>query len=538
LNNASDLKPWFLKIGVFLPIPLVYLCLCFIYINLAGSYATSGIDPEFNYLFNGVLLSHLKFHLNAIGHPGTPIQLMIAVIARVVHLFRPGQSLWDDVILNPDLYIRSVVYTAGVINATILFITGRYIYRKTDSLIPALILQLTPFAFLLTLEESYRMMPELIMPSIIAFWIMLIIRMLKDDPDKNGRYTMLFAVLTGFSLADKLTFLPFVFLPLFLLSGFRARIKYLSFTAAFFLLFAFPVLFNSHKFISWVIDLFTHKGVYGSGEKGIIDLNNFLFNLNFLQLNTVQLLFPALILIILLITGVITKKKWKLVSSVSAGLLFVFVFQFAITAKHFAFYYMTPSLLMAVFTGYLVYELLNESLGKSLSKWLPKAILMTFGILLVVSNAPKVVRQLKGLEERKRIKQTAYLKFAPILKNSPRIIAPDYYGSSSPEYALLFGLHESGRYKAEVQKEIEKHYPGTVMYLAWADVYYWGDYVIEPQNILEKGKTYTLLITGYSPDKLNKMASALSGGSTRDLKITPLAESPETDEAAFSIVKY
>ncbi|HLO58375.1 MAG TPA: hypothetical protein VK179_06510 [Bacteroidales bacterium] len=533
--NKPIKSPWLADIAAFLPIPLVYFGLCLIYIRLIVSYATSGIDPEFNYLFNGILLSHLKFHLNAIGHPGTPIQVLIAVVSRVIHLFRPGGTLWDDVILNPDIYIRSVLYTAAVINASVLFFTGRFMYRKTGSLIASLIIQLTPFAFVLTLEESNRMMPELIMPSIICLWIILLIKVLKND---DSRYPLLFGLLASFSLSDKLTFIPFVFLPMFLIQGAKSKLNYMGWLIVSFLVFAFPVMFNSHKFITWVTDLFTHKGVYGSGEKGIIDWNTFVNNLRFILGNTIQILIPVAFLIVLTVYMALSGKIKKRAIYLVAGLIFVFALQYAITAKHFAFYYLTPTLLMAVFAGYLVYELLKGTLRPAILKWLPEVLLLVFGIMLLVINVPKVVHQLNDMAERKSIKQEAFLKFEPILKNSPRIIAPDYFGCSSPEYALMFGLHESGRYNKIVLAEIEKHYPGTTFYLEWGDIYYKWNAEIAAEKVMERGRLYTLLIKGYTEDKLRKIVTSLSGDTTADVKVTMLAESKETNEAAFSIIKY
>ena len=273
---------------IFLIIPTVYLCTALLYIFLSGLHYMGGVDPEYNYLFNGITMAHLKFHLNAVGHPGTPIQCLITLVSWVVHLFRPGQSLWDDVMLNPELYIKATVVAGNAINWFFLFLLGVQVFRITQNKILALFLQVTPFSFLMTLEVSYRMMPELIMASIISLWIIFLVKMLYETHESRNykKYSFIFAILAGFSLADKLTFLPLVFLPLFLLPQWKLRLRYVLIMLVAFMVFAFPAMLNFNKFTGWVTDLFTHKGTYGSGEKGIIDWPVFIGNLKIMIQNS------------------------------------------------------------------------------------------------------------------------------------------------------------------------------------------------------------------------------------------------------------
>jgi hypothetical protein len=254
---------------LFLLIPLIFIVTTFTYIHNAGLYFSGGVDPEYNYLFNGITLAHLKVHLNAVGHPGTSVQILIALVAWAVHLFRPGQSLWDDVMLHPELYIKATVYTANVINAVFLFQLGIKVYRYTGSLIAALVLQLSPFAFLMTLEVSFRLMPELIMTSIVSCWLILLVKLLYESPEKSDykKYSVLFGLLFGLSLASKLTFLPFFLLPFILVPGVLLKTRYSVISVLSFALFAFPAMLNFHKFTGWVTGIFIHKGPYGSGER-------------------------------------------------------------------------------------------------------------------------------------------------------------------------------------------------------------------------------------------------------------------------------
>src|SRR5512133_1219123 len=290
-------------------IPLLFLYISFRYIQYAGLYFSTDVDPEFNYLFNGIALAHLKFHLNAIGHPGTPIQCLIAITARIVHLFRPGQPLWDDVMQYPWVYIRAAVFTGGFINALMIYYLGTKVFRYTKSLTQSLFLQITPFAYLITIEASYRLMPEMIMPAIICCWIVLLVKRLYDTAPDPRKDSLCFALLFGFSLADKLTFLPFFVLPLFLLPGSKFKLRYSLVSIVSFLVFAFPVLFNFPKFTGWVTGIISHKGVYGGGEKGFLDIQLFLWNLKTMVDNTRLILILVGSLTIITAVSLIRFKK-------------------------------------------------------------------------------------------------------------------------------------------------------------------------------------------------------------------------------------
>ena len=533
MDTGKNQNKW-----IFLIIPVAFLATAFIYIHHNGLFFPVGVDPEYAYLFNGIILAHLHPFLNCVGHPGTPIQCLIAVVAWIVHIFRPGMPLWDDVILHPEIYIRATLYTANVVNAIFLFFLGKQVYRYSQNLVAAIVLQVTPFAFLMTLEVTYRLLPELIMTSIVSCWIIVLVKILYEDPEKRNfkKYSLIFAILFGFSLADKLTFLPFFILPFVILPTWRLKLRYTTLSVVAFLVFAFPVLFNMPKFIHWVTDLFIHTGKYGQGDSTIIDWNSFFANMKVMVHNTYQILIPLVILIFLNIAYLLRKKSRDMFVTVSWGLLLLFILLYAITAKHFEFYYMTPALLLAVFTGFMSVYILGKLFPDIKKKKIPEILLVLFGILLIINIAPRSKKQLDGLLERNRVKAEAYNKFEPYLRHTPKIVCPYYYGCSSVEYALLFGLHESGRYGMELTARVAKHYPSTLFYLHWGDVFYDGVYVVEPQSYLRPDTVYTLYIADYSLERLNEVLTALRPDTalyTFDLKL--LYHSVATDESVFSL---
>jgi hypothetical protein len=524
------------SVYLFLLIPVVFLITSFMYIEYGGVYLY-GVDPEFNYLFNGITLAHLKVHLNAVGHPGTPVQILIAITARVVHLFRPGQSLWDDVMHHPEMYIKAAVYTAAAINAFFLYLLGAGVYRYTKNLVTALVLQLSPFAFLMTLEVSCRLMPELIMTSIISCWIILIVKMIYQSPEQRNykKYSLLFGILFGFSLADKLTFITFFVLPIFLLPGIRFKLRYTIVSIVAFSLFAFPAMLNFHKFTGWVTDIFIHKGPYGTGATGIVDWHNFADNIMIMIRSSVQLWIPLSATFILALFSIRHNRK-DLTVRLAFGIVTVIVLHYVITAKHYAFYYFTPSLLLTIFTGFTAFLLISRMFPKAEKNRLVEFFLILFALVLIMNLLPKMSSQISGLQKRSNEVKTAMKKFEPYFSNKhPKIICAFYYGCAPVEYSLLFGLFESGRYGKELSDEFRKHYPVSIVYLPWSDSFYQGISVVNATEFLEPDTAYILHIADYSEDLLQKLLDRLQTDTLvykQELKL--LEKSNSTGEVLYS----
>src|SRR5512133_412886 len=91
-------------------VPLVLLITGLLYIHNSGLYFLRSVDPEYGYLLNGTLLAYFKPDIWFITNPGIPVHLLVATVSPLIHLFRPGQPLMEDVMTNPELYIRSALY--------------------------------------------------------------------------------------------------------------------------------------------------------------------------------------------------------------------------------------------------------------------------------------------------------------------------------------------------------------------------------------------------------------------------------------------
>lgn len=524
--------------GLLLMLPIGLLCFEWFYIRYGSMKFLFSADPEYVYLFNGIALANLHLPLNAVGHPGTPIQVIITFVAWVLHLFRPGQTLWEDVMLNPELYINASLYTMAVINAIMLYVMGRYVYRFSGSFAVASILQFMPFTFLMTLEVNYRLIPEAIMISLLSLWIIFLVKMIYEPEETRNykRYSVIFALLFGLSLADKLTFLPYFVMPLFILPAWRLRLRYSILSFVFFLLFAFPVVANHAKFVNWVTNVLTHKGVYGLGEKGIVDWTVFSDNMQMMIQQTYPLWISLLILAVVVFIYVSVKRKKDYLVALALGLISLLVISYLITAKHYAFYYMTPVLLLPVFISFLAMLMAGKVFPFLRKTGLSLILPGLFAVFLVMNTVPRSVKQLKELNQLTRAKKEVYQQILPLMKTPPKIISAYYYGCSAIEYGMQFGLNESGKYGRYLTTIYNELYPETYIYLPWLQTFYKGVYPVNPREFLQPNAVYSLYLADYSNDRLKEIMKALQDGNEEyTLEFSKIFHSQTSPEAVYNM---
>jgi hypothetical protein len=521
-------------------IPLTTAVIGIIYIINSGLFFLRSVDPEYAYLINGLLLAQPHPNIQYTDHPGIPLQCLVAIVLRVVHLFRPGHPLVYDVLNNPEIYIRASLYAANCITAIVIFMLGLYTYRYSQRFSVAIFLQLTPFSHILIMESFGRIIPELMMCSIVCCWLVLLVRIIylgKNDRNYK-RYSVIFAILFGLGLADKMTFLPYFLLPLIILPSWKLRLKYTVISMVSFMLFALPVVLNHKAFLLWITNIFTHTGSYGGGERGIINWNMFADHLKLLVTNTRILLFSGIVLLLLTLFYVFMQKKHKRIIDFPVNIVFavvlLLVIQYALAAKQFAFHYMVPALLLSVFIIFLIITLLYQLLPKLATPINMNWLFGFAGLLLLINMVPKIASELIYIKKTAKVKHEAYDKIAPLLATSPKIISPSYYGCSAKEYALTFGIHLSGRYGNFLTEKMEQLYPSTYLYFPWAKIFYMGNKVILPVTFIRPSTAYTLYIADYSTGKLKEILAALKTDTVQYSYTThEIFNSPATTEAVF-----
>jgi len=421
-----------------------------------------------------------------------------------------------DFIKNPEIYLKASLYVIILLSTVMLFLLGLFVYKKSGNILLALLLQLIPFVHYLAPEILGRLIPESLMLFVICVWIMLLISMIqnKENMFYMGRYSIAFGLLFGFSLALKLTMLPFIIIPLFILSGWKSKLMFAVTSIISFFVFAFPILFKYHTFYKWVRNIITHTGAYGGGDRGIFHLDEFSGHLRLQLGNSPYLVISLGILTVSLCLYLIIRRKGikrdPLIARLAAAAILLVIFQYIITAKHFAFHYMLPAILLTVPLMVLSAYLLMQVFPSLFTSLRLKLLMGILGIFILVKIIPITLEHLSLREDRRKVLVESYSKFKENKSHGPLIISASYYGCSAVEYALTFGVQWCGNYSPYIYDKVKSIYPSTYMYYPWSKTFYAGRSSILPSDFLQEGTDYMVYIADYSDEKLNELNGLLN----------------------------
>ncbi len=499
-------------------IPALLLLTGHAYRNATGTYFLATVDPEFAYLINGVVMGDLHPDIYYVDHPGTPLICMIAIVSRMVHLFRPGTGFVADVMANPEIYIRASVLTANMLTALALLILGWFLWRRTRKILPALVFQCLAFVHTLSLEPLSRLIPESLMTVVVCCWLILLTDLIISRSERWKGAAVWMGILYGFSVALKLTLLPYLFIPMLVLPRWRYRLLSAGIALVSFLIFAFPVLWRRIHFVNWVRDILIHTGKYGQGDQGFAKMGEFREHLQQLIGNN-HVLLAATILLALAVgfqTVRILRGHTRAGISYRLGIamIIIVILQFVMAAKQFSYHYMLPAILLTLPSILLAFSLIFREVPAF--RWLVVAGPAAACVWIAWDLFPRVSERLPEMEQINKKRQEALHQYQALKMQAPTLVVCSYYGCSAVEYGLSFGIQESGKYADYLTEHLHALYPETWLYYPWAKSFYDGRRAVLPEAFLKRNE-YNLLVAGYtgeSDQKLADMLDALPGQKT------------------------
>ena len=480
--------------------PLLYFVIATVSKLAFGDYYMRIEDPEYAYLFNGLSLSRLELHLGHIDHPGTPLQLLIAINIWIIQLFKMDHSILENVVSNPELYLRSSFYSVIFINCLAIFFTGLITF-KAHNIITALFIQIIPFSVSRNVIDAERLIPETMQMFTVLALISLIIMYINNDKFRISLkyYIILFSTIIGFGVSLKINFLPVIFIPLFLIPK-NNRPRYLIYTISAFFVFGFPVLFRLEKFYKWVVSIITHQGGYGVGDKGFTNLPDLFHNINLLY-NDNKLFFTVQLLIIVSIAALLmTKKavseKQKTIIRILTGILVASVFSVIIVGKHFAYRYFRPFNTIYIFEIYLLIILTDTLYKKELFKKSMYCFLTGFSFFILFFSINNFLKDIKNQNtERIKIEQTVnYIKEHK--PGSPFFIGRELYGDPCNESAIYFGFLWTGNNRLRYISTLQNIYPDTYIYSLYYKKYSYWDGNIDTISLINRKQEGAFVFVG------------------------------------------
>jgi|GEM_PF-990159 len=454
--------------GVILLIIPIWIGLMAVVLNNSkGPYwLGTNLDPEYVYLLNALNMAEFQ-QVKHIDHPGTPVQVLGAVTLRIVHGLTPsaGSNLHEDVLKHPEFYLRAIDIVMVFLNMLMSWFLGLVCSRFTRSKWISMWMQITPFlSDIVLINGITRVSPEpLLLFSSMALLALIIIMLNSIDAGNSTVLPVMFAAVTGFGIAVKITFLPMAVIPLVLFPGLRKKINYLIMVAVSFVLFTLPIIGQYGEFFKWIRRLTTHTGRYGTGETGIISLSSYFENM--VKLLTGQPLFAGVMVMSLIVLALVfwwSKAREILWKNPHYKFLAAVVLAQAVSllmvSKHAGSHYLMPALCLNAFAYYCIYELIAELASVIAPKiqyfhfWLFFTFIAV--VLIYFNNQPNIREIIKNMEGIKTNTLEWVNKVDREYKNYAKIY---WYPSSSPYYALKFGNDLSGNYHAALLSKLYKN---------------------------------------------------------------------------------
>lgn len=522
-------------------LPLLYFVAGSYFRNLLGNLSLRSCDPEYIYFMSGLTLSDGAIKLGHFDNPGTPLQILVALVFKLTYFFRnPAIHYLEDVLLHPDLYLSVTSLFLAAITAGLLFYAGKRVLESTKSIFYALFVQTAPFLPVIWYDLIGRVAPELVMPFPVILTTVLLIKIYSQKEGFTYKSVLLFALFSAIGLSIKLTYLPLWFIPFLVIEGWKKKTVFVTSGILLFFIIAFPMTLQLNFFWDWVKNLFMHSGQYGGGKTNIIDFVSLRSNLHEL-FGYEKRYFYVYFGLIATFSGYLIyfrKKAEKRVVLLSIAVIVTIAVQLLMVGKHYAHRYFIPVLMLSPLMVFIIAEIIK--------KFYPKKITTVFihlgivGLLLWNAQFNRTWLPLKteamGTDIENRLPTWHFVK--TLEKDSYKIIASQNYGCPFIEYTLMYSqVWANHKKREEYQSILNKLYPNSFSYFTWDNsMKYWGD-IFNVQTIMESGRPVYLYLERNEDELYNKTILKLQeeNEATFNVERILLYENPNTTEVIYQL---
>lgn len=438
--------------GVLLLPPLLFAAAAVAFRLAAGPYwSWHTADPNYFYLFDALHLANLVPPGHPY-HPGTPVQVLGAAVLRAMHPLLAADVLAGRVLDAPESGLAIIGLTLAAINAVLLWRAGVMAYRVFDGLLPAVIVQASPFLSMVILKHGYQVRPEAVLIGASLLLVMAAMCWLETAAASRAtgpaaeRQAVVFGIIAGFAVAVKLTALPVFVLPLVLLARPRPIVVYGLTAVAALALFTLPAWPAFGKFWHLVSSSATSTGAYGAGPPGIVDWSVYPGHV-FKLLRRPILLAPFLLAVVSLVFAWRWRRRAVAAPGAEARLLAAIALadlaQAVVIGKQPTANYMVPAYMLggltvavawrfwarAPVTGALAREAARRNAGRGF------AALIVVGLLAQSGAVWREGRELAGKRaELERVDNARFGRCARLYG----------FSASAPAFALFLGDYWTG----------------------------------------------------------------------------------------------
>ncbi|MFA5880482.1 MAG: hypothetical protein WC860_10020, partial [Candidatus Margulisiibacteriota bacterium] len=263
MNLKKKLKFIFLLL-IFLILPLLFFSWGLALQKASGpnylstSYRGQHFDPEYAYLFNALNVIHgqAPWHID---HPGTPLQVLGAMVLKVQHPFENPAFFENLVFTEPEICLFQINLVINIMIFSVIFALGFVTFWVTKQMGLALIMQLSPLISLETMLTFSRVTPEPLLLSVTLLLVLILVTLLKFDLKQHLKsYLFLFSILIGFALALKISYFPLLLIPGILFLKERKLWGFIFYAMISFFVFTLPIITRYKSIVGWVLRLGVH----------------------------------------------------------------------------------------------------------------------------------------------------------------------------------------------------------------------------------------------------------------------------------------
>ena len=434
-------------------IPLLYILLYSYLIMLHGPFYLTRIDPDYVYLLNGMNCSILHFdRIGHVHHPGTPFQVFLGLCIDIIYIFSGKGAIVSDVLSRPEHYLSWCSHIMAILFFLTIVWAGK-IGKKYAGWAGAATLQLSPFLSPIMLDLSVRIMADRFAMMLVFVLIIFLIRGYSSVAG-NGKQVASLGILSGLIIATKISFMPVLVIPFLVL---KKRFIWVLTTLLGFFIGILPIINRTSEFSTFITNLISHDGIYGSGAEQFIDYRVFIHHVWIIIQSNVLLVLLLILCFGYLLSDLIKRKSiWKNEGLFQLAFTASAVLSILLVAKHYKNYYMVPILMTMGSCLSVVIKRLNNQL--------PIAIILLVVIFFTTLSIHKEVSaaQTKNQEVSTRLKAAEELENFRTSENY-FIIKPEWLWGLSKEYGIIFGLSYV-HHRFTYQPEIDHIYPQTLSY--------------------------------------------------------------------------
>ncbi len=458
VRDVRRWAPWLLLV-----LPLLMTGLSLEFKRDQGPYwASNKADPSYPYLLGSLAYAVGKPSMCCL-HPGVPVQINGAWVLRLSHVVIGHENFAADILRDPEVYAAILGFEEILLYAAAMFAAGWLIYRFTQRLDLALLMQTPVFFNDANFYWLSPIAPEAMLYAlvILACALAVVYGLEPENVWIRRIVPVAFGLLSGVGVSAKITYLPGAVLPLILLDSWMGLTGYVLAAGASFAVISIPHWESVDNAIYFWKQLLQRQGLHGSGQAGHPQLAA--IAAIFAEYIRSDPFFTAMFLACFIGTVWLLRSERGSPKRLLIALTVCELLQIALATRQFSLRYLSPAYaLLAAHAVVIVYCLSGIGpLVRRVAAWACVA-----GVILLVAVRSETVHTTAvQMREQRRDSENIVRR---ILDKRPGSAEVAYYGANTIPFALDFG--DSWVYRG-FAKELEELYPSALFWDAYKRVF-------------------------------------------------------------------